>query len=80
MEKTKQNTIWVNTRNEDLKIGDVIKFWYESRRRITNIIPYPENPTWTAPLKDIIFATCEFDIGIGMSLEKDGHTEVLKIT
>lgn len=65
----------MNVRNEDLKVGDVVRLWCGAKR-ITAIRPYD------GPLRDDVFALVEYVPGAhlprgGFSLERDGYTEVL---
>lgn len=55
------------TRNEDLRVGDVVNVlgW----KRIVAIRPY------RGPLTDIIFALADTVPGVGFSLERGGYTE-----
>ena len=67
----------INTRDEDLKVGDVIDLWCGAKR-ITAIEPY------TGPLTDIIFAIATYTPGAtklygGISLERGGYTDVITI-
>lgn len=62
---------WIGVPNEELQVGDVISIWtHERKHRICAIRPY------TGPLKDIVFAILETDLGTSMSLEIGGMTEV----
>lgn len=61
-------------RNEDLRVGDVIRLWCGTKR-IVRIELY------RGPLADIIFAVayCEPRVGTlpwGLSLEKGGYTNI----
>jgi hypothetical protein len=60
----------VMTRNEDLKVGDMVRVlgWV----RIVAIRPY--RAEW--PLHAIIFAIADTVPGVGFSLERGGETEV----
>ena len=62
---------FIPVRDEDLKVGDTIKIW-SGTKTIINIEPY------RGPYTDIIFATCDFNIGVGMSLFIGGMTETLR--
>lgn len=66
-----QVPIWQRTRDEDLKVGDVVNVL--GRKRITAIRPY------AGPLVDIIFALADTDTGPGFSLERGGWTERLEV-
>ena len=61
-----------NTRNEDLKVGDLIQLWC-GVERIARIEPY------RGPLTDIVFAIAYFagPGNRGFSLEIGGYTDVL---
>jgi len=61
---------WVSIPDEDLKVGDVVQVL--GKKRITAIHPYD------GPLKEIIFARADTDIGVGFSLEIGGYTDVLR--
>ena len=54
-------------RNEDLRVGDVVKLWCGTQRIIA-IHPY------NGPLVDIIFAIVDTAPGMGFSLERGGYT------
>jgi hypothetical protein len=56
--------------DEQLKVGDVVKAC--GVKRITKILPYD------GPLKDIVFALAETDIGCGFSLQIGVETECLR--
>jgi hypothetical protein len=59
-----------STRNEDLKVGDIIDVL--GIKRITAIRPYE------GPLRDIIFALADTVPGVGFSLERGGMTLVYR--
>lgn len=65
----------IETRNEDLRVGDVVLLWCGAKR-ITRIEPY------IGPLQDIVFALAEYTPGAQLphgafSLERGGFTEVV---
>lgn len=61
---------FVETRNEDLRVGDAVDVL--GLKRIVAIRPYK------GPLADIIFALVDTDIGCGFSLERGGYTRVVQ--
>jgi hypothetical protein len=64
---------WVQKRNEDLRVGDVVYLWTpEQRRRIVDVRPY------SGP-HDFMLAVLDLDVGVGFSVERGGYTEVLEV-
>lgn len=66
---TTKRTEWV--KSADVRVGDVMEF-LGRERRVTAIYPY------TGPLSDIISHLVDWDIGGGISLERDGDIEILE--
>lgn len=62
-------TRFESRRDEDLKVGDVVRCL--GIKRILAIRPY------TGPLTDIVFAIADTDMGCGFSLCIGGYTDVV---
>lgn len=74
--KESADTNYVSTRNEDLKVGDIVRMWGNIDVCIVAISPYK------GPLADIIFAIASirgWNGPKGFSLERGGYTKVTHV-
>ena len=63
--------MFTKVKNEDLKVGDVIRLWCGTKT-ITKITPY------NGPLCELVFALVDYEPGVGFSLTRGGYTEAMR--